>query len=289
MDKMLFTNSNGESVEFSKDSAFKWTQVTDLGGLESVQQTTVSPFQDGTTPVGDSYFQSKFIKVDFVVLSNDVPVTIRQLNSIVNPKLGVGTLTVTYGTQVRQFPKVKTKTMPTLQGKDQKGLRYQVTSIVFEVFDPLFEAEEGGAVIRAGENLFEFPLNITDTFIFDRVFLGGYDLINEGDVPCPITIVMDGVLTAPITVTNTTTGEKIVVSLGLTSDEQLIITTQLDNINVVKRTISTGEDASAFQYIDIVETTFFYLQTGTNNITVTSQEGAVAKTEVFYKNRYVGL
>ena len=75
----------------------------------------------------------------------------------------------------------------------------------------------------------------------------------------------------------------------MTADEQLVINTKLDELNVTKITTSTGEEVSAFQYIDVAESTFFYLRLGENTIKVSSLEGAVEKTKIKHKNRFVGL
>ncbi len=289
MEKLIFRNATGQTIEFSKTSPFKWQGIDDLGGLESVQQVTTSPFQDGSTPTGESYFKSKVIRVNFVILGNEVDSWIRQLNSILNPKLGIGSLDIHFDGEVKTLRKVKTKKMPTLQGNDKRGNLYQLTSVIFEVFDPLFESEEQSSIVRTGDNLFEFPLNLTDTFRFDVIIAGGFIINNDGDVPSPVTIALDGVLTAPIEILNDTTGEKIIISLDLTADEQLVINTKLDELNVTKITTSTGEEVSAFQYIDVAESTFFYLRLGENTIKVSSLEGAVEKTEIKRKNRFVGL
>ncbi len=106
---------------------------------------------------------------------------------------------------------------------------------------------------------------------------------------CPVTVIFDGPKTAPLSIENTTTGEEIVIALSINANERLTVTTGIDNNNVVLTDLIMGDDSVAFQYIDIAETTFFSLAKGTNNIIITSNEGAVEDATIKYKNQYVGV
>lgn len=291
MDKLTFTNASGQTIEFSATSDYKWRQVTDMGGIEAVAQATSSPYQDGSTPAGDSYFQSRLIKVDFVIVSDTVNTLIRTLNSRLNPKLGVGTLTYTVGENERVLDKVKVKSTPTKDlDNDKSGTTFQFSSVLFEAYDPLYSDQEyTEEEVAANALLFEFPVDVVTDFEFDVVYTDGVPINNVGDVDCPITLIVDGAITQPLEIENSTTGEKVVIGLDLLDNERLTITTAIDNINVIKTDLTTGEETVAFEYIDVSETTFFYLVRGENKIKVTANEGDVESATIKFKNKYVGV
>ena len=290
MNKLTFKNFIGDTIEFSQSSIYKWLQVSDLGGGVVRNQTTSSPFQDGETSVGTSYFDSKLISIDFVIVSDNPQSAIRSLHQIVNPKVGIGSLILENEGVIRVLNKVKTRVMPTLQGNDRKGETFQFTSIIFEVYDPFYSDENFTSQdVGTGDLNFEFPLNITDTFTFDTLNTEGIVVNNAGDVECPVTIIIDGAVTQPLTITNVTTGEKIVINLDIPADTQITITTEIDNINVIQTNPLTLVSSSAFQFIDVAETTFFYLAKGENTILITGNEGDVEVATFKYKNKYVGV
>ena len=290
MSKLTFKNFIGDTIEFSESSIYKWLQVSDLGGGVVRNQTTSSPFQDGETSVGTSYFDSKLISIDFVIVSDNPQSAIRSLHQIVNPKIGIGSLILENEGVTRVLDKVKTRVMPTLQGNDRKGETFQFTSITFEIYDPFYSDENFTSQdVGTGDLNFEFPLNITDTFTFDTLNTEGIVVNNAGDVECPVTIIIDGAVTQPLTITNVTTGEKIVINLDIPIDTQITITTEIDNINVIQTNPLTLVSSSAFEFIDVAETTFFYLAKGENTILITGNEGDVEVATFKYKNKYVGV
>lgn len=291
MEKLIFTNANGQEIEFSNTSSYKWTQVDDLGASSVELQRTTSPFQDGSTNVSGAYFNSRTIKIDLVVVDyTDLNATFRNLNNILNPKLGLGFLSYYRDNDVKVLNKVRTRVLPSMLGGDSRDFGTQKTSIIFEVFDPLYsDLQNTEEIIAANELLFRFPIDITDAYEFDLLYADGKPIYNIGDTDCPITLIVDGAITQPLKIENTTTGEKIVIGLDLLDNERLIITTEVDNINVIKTNLITGIKTIAFEYIDIAQTSFFYLVTGENKIKVTANEGDVETAMIRFKNRYVGV
>lgn len=291
MEKLIFTNANGQEIEFSNTSSYKWTQVDDLGASSVELQRTTSPFQDGSTNVSGAYFNSRTIKIDLVVVDYiDLNTTFRNLNNILNPKLGLGSLSYYRDNDVKVLNKVRTRVLPSMLGGDSRDFGTQKTSIIFEVFDPLYsDSVATEEVIAANELLFKFPLDIVEPYTFDLLYANGKPIYNNGDTDCPLTVIVDGAITKPLKVINNTTGEQIVIGLDLLDNERLTITTEMDNINVIKKNLITGVETTAFEYIDITQTTFFYLKTGENKIKVTANQGDVETALIVFKNRYVGV
>lgn len=291
MEKLIFTNANGQEIEFSNTSSYKWTQVDDLGASSVELQRTTSPFQDGSTNVSGAYFNSRTIKIDLVVVDyTDLNAAFRSLNNILNPKLGLGSLSYYRDSDVKVLNKVRTRVLPSMLGGDSRDFGMQKTSIIFEIFDPLYsDAVATEELVAASELLFNFPLEVIETYVFDLLYTDGKPIYNTGDTDCPITLIVDGAITKPLKIENITTGEKVVIGLDLLDNERLTITTEIDNINVIKTNLITGVKTTAFEYIDISQTTFFYLIRGENKIKVTANEGDVETAMIQFKNRYVGV
>lgn len=290
MDKLIFTNSIGQSIEFSPTSQYKWIKATDLGGAEVDIVSVSSPYQDGSTMAGDAYFKSKSIRLDFVIASSNVAEDLRELNNRLNPKLGIGTLTYHKNGTDYTLNKVVVRSLPSLPDGKDKSINLQLSSVILQVLDPLYtDAQETEEQVTSSANLLEFPVNISDAYEFDIYFADGVPIVNIGDVDCPVTVVVDGAITSPLEIINATTSEKIVIVMSLLENEKLTITTDIDNINVIKTDKNTGNTTSAFQYIDADQTTFFKLATGENLIKVVANQSEVESATIKYKNRYVGV
>lgn len=287
---MTFTNARGDSVEFSAASKYRWLSVDDLGGAEAVQQTVASPYQDGVTATGDSYYMMRTLDVTLAVIDADLRTAIRDLNTALNPKLGMGTLLYEDGPVRRSLDRVKVRKLPTLPDGGSRGARVQLTHILFDAYDPLYtDGVDTEVVLGTSGDSFSFPLDITDSFEFDYVSAGGVPVVNGGDVPCPLTITIEGPVAAPLVVENLTTGEKVVVDIAVLAGESLHISTGVADTSVILEDTATGERVSAFQYIDVAQTTFFLLGLGVNYISVTADGEPSNSATIRYRQRYLGL
>jgi len=290
MEYLKYVNAIGQEVTFSETSKYLWLSLDDICANNVTFQTVSSPYQDGVTFIGTPYFESKKIVLKFAIVSETVVDDMRYLNQILNPKLGLGQLHYVRKGITYVLDQVLVSTLPSLPGRAERGKYYQQSSLIFDVFNPLFtDLEYTSATVGSGQLLFEFPLNITDEFEFAILNETGVIINNVGDVESPVRIEITGEATAPLTIENLTIGGKIVIGLSLTSDEKLIITTDVDNTNVIKETISTGVLTTAFNYIDITQTDFFRLSRGLNQIIITNLVSEIVGATVQYKNRYVGV
>lgn len=287
---MTFTNARGDSVEFSAASKYRWLSVDDLGGAEAVQQTVASPYQDGVTATGDSYYMMRTLDVTLAVIDADLRTAIRDLNTALNPKLGMGTLLYEDGPVRRSLDRVKVRKLPTLPDGGSRGARVQLTHILFDAYDPLYtDGVDTEVVLGTSGDSFSFPLDITDSFEFDYVSAGGVPVVNGGDVPCPLSITITGPVAAPLVVANLTTGQIIVVDIAVLAGEKLHVSTGVADTSVILEDTATGERVSAFQYIDVAQTTFFLLGLGVNYISVTADGEPSNSATIRYRQRYLGL
>lgn len=290
MKKLYFTNARGQTIEFSATSKYKLQKVDDIGGLEAVSQSVSSPYQDGSTPVGDSFFESRVISLEFVVVSETLDADIRNLNNILNPKIGIGKLTLETAAGIYVLEKVKTRMLPTRPGEKDRGKYFQISELIFEVFDPFYSDVDFTTTILATTlSLLEFPINIEDGMEFSTLDASAVMIMNEGDVEAPILVSFKGPLTAPIVLTKAETEEKITLSLNVATDEQIEITTNDDNLNVILRNMTDGSTMSAFGYIDVDNTDFFKLDVGNNTLELTAAANFSQVAIVKHKQKYVGV
>jgi hypothetical protein len=290
MEKLIYINSLGREIEFSRVGTYRLRDIGGLGGISSSFMRTSSPFQDGATSLDNGYFETRLLSIEFVVISDRLADDIRNLNSIFNPKLGAGTIKYQKDDVVRTLRGVKTKVLPELpMGKD-KGISFQISSVILECFDPYYlDENDTHSTLASQYDLFIFDAAIPDDFTFDQSGAFGLNILNQGDVPAPVTVIIDGPLTSPIKVENKTTGEKILIAMSIASGERITITTDPENIDVRKTVIASGIETSAFQYIDILNTTFFMLATGTNNLVFTHGTEIAQIVTLLHKNKYVGV
>lgn len=290
MERLIFENALGEQIIFDKHGTYRWTQVDGLGGRVAVFQVAISPYQDGAMPIGTGYFESMPVSISFIIHADNVYDAIRELNAILNPKLGDGRLIYERNGIVRSMPRVRTRVLPSLPGGSSRGLRHQVSDVVFESYNPYFvDYAETEAEVTTGGLLFQFPLEITDNYEFDYINTQGTKVINSGDVDCPVTLVLDGPMSSPLEIINDTLSQKIVLSMPLLENERLVITTEIESINVVKTDVVTGEQTVAFEYLDVAETDFFYLAKGENVIRIFAGEAEVEQTLIKFRQYYVGI
>lgn len=290
MERLVFKNAREQQIEFNSTGTYQYTNIEDLGGIGFQIQTSVGAYQDGASVKGIPRMTTRILIVSFIIISGNAMKALRELNSILNPKHGDSEVIYERDGVTRKLTKVRVRKLPTMLGGSSRGKTFQFTSIILEAFDPHYkDVTEVETEISSGGDLFEFPVNITENFEFDYLNVDGVTIQNGGDVEAPVTVILDGPKSSPLEIINDTTGEKIVLNLDLLDDERLTITTEIENINVIKTNLTTGESSVAFQYIDVGETEFFNLALGPNKIIINAAESQVESAKVKYYNRYVGV
>lgn len=292
MEKLTFTNPNGESIEFSQESIYKWRNVEGLGALTSTFQTDKTVFEDGETIIDDGTFDSRILVLSLNIISTDIYPHLRRLNRVLNPRLGNGTLKYETGTGIiRVFNTVRVRTMPTLNQESARRAGFQPTIVTFNLFDPvMYDEAFNERILITQQPSFEFPLEIDSVLgvEFGTIFTGGFPVPNIGDLTTPVVLEMDGPLTSPIVVRNATSNEEIVINASILTNERLIIETDIRNINVTK-VLADSTEEKAFNDLDIDATDFWQLQLGENNIVLTSGGTVLENATIRWKNKYVGI
>jgi hypothetical protein len=261
MQRILFTNSRGQSVELKSSAPFLLQSIDGLGDVDADIQTQKAPFQDGSTYI-DSVLQERAISLEIVILAADKPTLLQQrqlLASVFNPKLGQGILRYENGETIREIEAVPDGVPVFPSGKDNRGPTFQKALVNLLCPNPFWKSTEITEE-PTFEPLFSFP--------FEGVFQIGIQrdariIVNDGDAPAPIQVEFHGPAVNP-KITNKTTGEFIKVNQTLQEGEVMKIDTTPGNKSVYFIQ-PDGTARNVFNWIDL-ESTFFQLVVGENEI-----------------------
>jgi len=282
--KIIFTNSRGDSVTLDS-KPFKLLWIDGTGGTFADVQTQKAPYQDGQTYI-DSLFEQRYLELELAIFGSsreEVFQLRRQLNNIFNPKLGPGILRYEYPGGVREIEAVPetTPSFPIGVQNSSGGFQRVFITLICPVpfwLDPLEQ------VVK----LEDFVANFRFPFHFPVVFSVRGDtrtIINDGDVPTPITVEFRGHAINP-RITNVTTGEFIQVNREIPENYRLVIDTEFGRKRV-SIIAPDGVETNAFHYIDL-ESTFFDLEVGENQLSFITSGGS-PEVYVHFKKRYVGV
>lgn len=286
MQRIIFTNARGQSVELKSSAPFLLQSIEGLGDVDADIQTQKAPFQDGSTYI-DSVLQERAISLEIVILA-DKSTLLKQrqfLASVFNPKLGPGTLRYENGETIREIEAVPDGVPIFPSGRDNRGPVFQKSIVNLLCPEPFwldeFSTSEKMSYILGG---LSFPLRLGTKFAqrgFKKV------LHNKGDVSTPVTIEFYGPATNPV-VWNRTTGEFVRVNRSLGEQDKLVISTEFGNKSVVIEN-ADGTTTNVFNWIDL-ESSFWQLVPGENIIEFGSDSDSTkSRVVVSYKNRYLSI
>jgi Phage tail protein len=287
MQRIIFTNSRGQSVELKSSAPFLLQSIDGLGDVDADIQTQKAPFQDGSTYI-DSVLQERAISLEIAILAADKSTLLQQrqyLASIFNPKLGPGKLRYENGENIREIEAVADGVPVFPSGQDNRGPIFQKAMVNLLCPEPFWLDEvstsEKMSYILGG---LSFPLRLGTSFAqrgFKKI------LNNQGDVATPVTIEFYGPATNPV-VWNRTTGEFIRVSRTLAETDKLVITTDFGKKSVTIEN-ADGSKTNVFNWIDL-ESTFWQLVPGENIIEFGSDSDSTkSRLVISYKNRYLSV
>src|SRR5690625_107551 len=148
---VIFTNKRGASIRLELVS------LEGLGDVEADIQTQGAPFQDGTAYI-DTVLEPRYMEAEFLVRGADYDEVRSEriaLASVLNPKLGLGTLTYYSGDDVRKIEAVA-ESVPYYPDKENRGKRWQRGVVTFIAPNPYWQSTQVTEE-PAFEPLFEWP------------------------------------------------------------------------------------------------------------------------------------
>ncbi|MYL44583.1 phage tail family protein [Virgibacillus halodenitrificans] len=225
MKSVRFTNSTGTSLDIStSSSSFLLSSIDGIGSVEADIQSQQSPYQDGVNYI-DTLLQARPIPIVFTILA-DTPQELatkrRLVSNVFNPKKGLGLL------EYRSFEdryeiNGTTESVPDFpSGRDNRGVTWQKVMVDILCPNPYWRnPNQTSQPLKAYVGNFTLPF----TLPFELGMSGSRTtLYNEGDIPAPIRIDIQGPVTNP-QIINRTTGEWLKINRSIAADEVLHINT----------------------------------------------------------------
>lgn len=281
-EQVTFINSRGQSVDLNNRLPYLLESIDGKGDVSATIQTTTAPYQDGASWI-DTLLEVRPITLNISIIAEDRDdlLTKRQMiGSIFNPKLGPGKLYYSNGSTVRMIAAV-VDGIPSFPTGESKGQWFQRATINLIAPNPYWKSIENISEPMASfVEMFEFPLE-EDLF---EMGIEGHTRIfqNNGDAEVPIKIKIHGPTVNP-KLLNNTTGNFIKVNRELTSSDVLEISTENGN----KYVRMNGENV--FNWIDL-ESTFWKLEVGANEIQYTSESGQESATlEIEWQEQFIAI
>lgn len=291
-ERLIYTNSRGESVELSPKSIFHVNVAKDVSGIADVKNTiytSSSMSQHGETYLGQK-FDTRDVDISGTIATTDKDTAItlrRKLQKILNPELE-GTLTYIYKDFVRV---INCRAADAPQFK-RKSVFYTFT-ISLDCLSPFWrEEQETKQEVASWVSSFMFELEIPDDG--DGIEFGYrepniiVDVYNEGDVATGMRILFtaSGTLTNPVLL-NVNTGEFIKINATLLSGDVVEINTAYGEKGAILT--RNGEKSNYFRYID-VDSTFMQLEIGDNVFRYSADSGDDAlEVTIYHSDKYLGV
>lgn len=291
IEKLIYTNERGESIEFSHISVYH-TNMNDVKGLNDMRNTIYtfnSMGQDGDTYIG-SRIESRDIQITGNINERDKDKFIsrrRWLNRVLNPQLAA-TLTYQYGDFIRIID-CRIDNAPIFISKTI----FCEFTIRLTCLDPFWrEKHESRADIARWIGCLEFELEIPDD---EGIEMGArlpsliVNVHNGGDVRTGLRIEFraTNILTNPMLL-NVDTGEFLkFTNLILQSGEVLTVSTHYGRKRITITRDGTVTDG--FKYLDY-DSTYLQLETGDNLFRHDAETNADnLEVTLFHTNKYLGV
>lgn len=286
MRKLTFTNSRQETIELGYDTPFLINKIDGLGEVGADVNMVSSPYQDGDTYI-DTMLSTREISIEGTfrkLTSSALYDDRRHMQRALNPKLGVGTLQYEHKGILKQIDAVADGSPAFADKERDKFQKFQVNFICPNPF--WHDLNQVSRALRAYEGKFTLPFTLPFRLgkQGDRT-----TLVNEGDVPAPVSIDLQGPVTNP-RIANETTGEFIQINGAIAADEILHIDTTPGNKRIE---VYNGSSfiRSIFGRLAFEQgASFWQLEVGNNEVSYVADEGnSKAIVAVSWKNRYSGI
>jgi len=289
IEKLIYTNENGESIEFSHASTYHTNEVSGLNDIRNAIYSFNSMGQDGDTYLGNR-IESREIEIIGNINERGKDATIqrrRWLSHVLNPQLNA-TLTYQYGDFVRIID-CKVDNAPIFV----KNAIFQSYTIQLICLDPFWrEIAESRADIASWIGSLEFELEIPEETGMEL----GYrepslivNVYNAGDVKTGMRIDFraTGTVTDP-KILNVDTGEYIKFNnLTLLAGDVLTASTHYG-----KKEVTIARDGvvnDGFRYLD-VDSTYIQLSLGDNLFRYEAESNAESlEVSIYHNNKYLGV
>ncbi|APQ73877.1 phage tail protein [Clostridium botulinum] len=288
MQKIIFKNERGQSIELGNSTPFILTKI-EIGSPKTTILTSKSPGQDGKTHHG-TFLDERILPIEGAIVGDTVEDMYRKrqkLCSIFNPKINA---TLTYINNASEHViNCIVDSSPTFREQIDD---MQEFLIQFYCPNPLWmdlieEKEE--IALWVGD--FHFPLIIPPEGIImgHRVSNLIVNAKNRGDVECGMRIEFKALATVVNpSLFDVYTRKYIKIKRTLNAGDKLVVNTDFGNKRV-EMIRSNGVRQNVFYYIDL-NSTFLQLAPGDNLFRYDAEKGLDnLEMALYYKPLYIGV
>lgn len=292
IEKLIYTNERGETIEFSHASVYHTNEVSGLSDIRNAIYSINSMGQDGDTYLGNR-IQSREIEIvgSIATRNKDETVTLRRrLNHVLNPQIGA-TLTYIYG----DFKRVIDCRVDNAPVYSRKAI-FQDYTVQFVCHNPFWREEaESKTDIASWIGGFEFPEPLGLEIPMEEGWEIGYrepslivNVYNGGDVKSGVRIDFRalGTVVNP-SLLNIDTQEFIKVNYTLEAGDVLSVSTYYGQKEVFLKT--GGQTIDAFRYLD-PDSSYIQLEVGDNLFRYDAGSNVEGlEVSIYHNNQYLGV
>lgn len=286
--KLTFTNSRGETIEFENSAPYVLSNIEGTGGVETEIQTTKSPFQDGST-LHDVILQTRAISIEGAVIGKsreDMYLQRQKLARVLNPKLGAGVLRYQNDAGIKEIEAVAEQS-PVFKERYSNNNLFLVSLVCPSPF--WLDQNEAKEEIAAWVGDVQFPIEISETAVMGhRESNLIVNVNNAGDVDCGMRIEFKALasVTNP-SLFDVNTRKFIKVKQTLQAGDKLTICTYFGKKKV--ELYRAGVISNVFNYITI-DSDFLQLVPGDNLLRYDAEAGIDnLEVSIYYRPQYVGV
>ena len=276
MERLIYKNTRGEEIEFSRDSPFIIQSKEGFDTVDNIMTTQSRYAMDGEGFVSQRLgIRNLSLEGALIANSQNQMLEFKQKTiSLFNPKEAG---TIVYFNNIGEYQiDVIPEFLPAFNESSMRGInRASLFTVQLKALDPYWtDKSEVDAEIPMAreENLFEFPLEITDNFEFSRLIAGDViEIQNNGDVAvgAVFTINVNGILKNP-RLYNVITQEYFSLNGTFTTGTRLRISTVRGKKRVEQ---DDGDGWYNIMTKRKVESTFLQIDRGINYLQLQADEG----------------
>lgn len=288
MERLILRHQN-QAIELANQPPIRLLSI-DGSGIENTNINTASSAnQDGVSYM-DTTLGAGAITLQLAIIANsreEIFTHRSNLLTILNPKNGLITLEYyipSEGDEVRIAKVVPDMvTFPSGRGNRVPGSFQRVVVTLLHTSNVWTAAEQQSQDFTGLMGGLEFPMELGELHFSEIVDVDITPVYHGGNMATPVKLVLQGTATKPITITNQTTDESIIINRDMTNDKIIIDTTR-GQVQVMLDGIG-----SIFGDVDPTSA-FFYLAPGLNNIGYTSgAEAEPVSLTLSWYNTYIGV
>ncbi len=289
MNKLIYKNENGGTLEFGGRPPFLITTIDGLGAVQNEIYTSKSPNQDGVS-VNNKSLSERHLTLEGVIITRtreERQRSRRKLIHMFNPKSN-GELTLYQDGEIRRIDCIP-ELAPSFPSAKQEN--YQPFLINLYCPNPFWQdintTKEEVAIWRGS---FEFPLELVE----EGIEMGYREpslivnILNKGDVATGMRIQFKALATVENpSLFNVNTREYFKINRTMEAGEVITVTTHFQNKKVELN--KNGLISNAFNWIDF-QSTFLQLDPGDNLFRYDADDGLDnLEVSIYFNPQYLGV